>query len=105
MADSRNTAVAAVAGAVGGLAIGLFFASRKGMHLRAVLRRNIRLGTSRLEERMHLVESQLRELEESLAESRRQFFERIRTAQEPDLPEWDVKKGEVVRDLPRMPRR
>lgn len=106
VADSRSNALAAAVGAAGGLAVGLFLASRQGRRLRAILRRNIRLGTSQIEERLHTVEDQLRQLEHSVVESRRHFLERVKAGgDEDDSPQWDVSGGDVIRELPHLPRR
>lgn len=99
---------AAAAGLTGGVAIGLYLASRHGAEVRSGIVQRFRLGTKRLEHQLKNVENQLRELERSIQESRRHFAERVRSVEGQGAGReqgWDLTRGDVIRELPHLPRR
>ncbi len=104
MDSSRNTVIAALIGAAGGLALGLFLSSRRGVEARELLRARVRAGTQRIEEQLHGIEHQLRELEQTIQDSRRRFAERLQTGTEKEAG-WDLSGGEIIRELPHLPRK
>ena len=101
---SKNVAVAAIIGAAGGLALGLFLSSSPAAQARKVLLSRVRSGTQRIEGQLHSIERQLRELDETIQESRRRFAERLQGASQKEAG-WEVSGGDVVRELPHLPRK
>ena len=103
MRSNRSVLFAALAGLSSGLVFGLLLASRPGREVQAEIRDRVRLGSREVERRLKNVEAHLRELEHSVLEARKHFSERVRGAGESS--QWDISGGDVVRELPHLPRR
>ena len=98
----------------GGALSGLLFAPQSGREFRASLLRSTRKPTGWVEERLHQVEVQLAALEAQVQTTSTALSQRFREATgraldsyRPSFSElsWDVKRGELARDLRYLPRR
>lgn len=99
----------------GGLAAGLFTASKTGRATCGRLADVMRAQSRLFETRLRGLQDQVRTLERQVGEAGHHVTERLAGAGEhalayylPSLPDdpasWEVHRGEMTRDLPRLPR-
>lgn len=114
MASSRQLLVSATLAFAGGFCSGLLYAPQTGRELRRRIVRSMQQPSRWAEARLHEVETRLSALESQLHDTTDAFRERFhevtgRTLEAylPTFAEqgWDVKRGELLRELRFMPRR
>lgn len=115
MKRTTHLLATAVSAFAGGYLAGLLFAPQSGRKARQAIASQARAQTDRLEAQLHALEEQLIAVEQQLEESGYAFSERVRGAAQRTLDhylptfdeaadEWKLRRGEVTRDLRRMPR-
>lgn len=115
MRTSGRLLVTVAAAFAGGYLAGLLFAPLSGRQSRSAIAQRARSQSQRLEQQLHALEERLLDAEQQLEEAGHQFSERVRDAThramghyvptfDEEEVDWDVHKGEITRDLRRMPR-